>query len=713
MSNDEIRSVIEEALQPERFFVAEPYRLTIERQPREETAWEVFRGHLLDASRTRERQPFESWNVSLRSVRDAASGDVTAEPLLSVKWDSPSNRLHVTRNLLMYGWEAYEASQGVISSRPAQKWMPELVGTIDLDRSRGCISAVGPQDSSNQNRGYPSAANGVSDADSLRAELSTLLLLAVVGTSRLPITSLESPLPAFSLGRLMYLSDDAGGAQPCSDRALLIDRAFSTRSTIVRRAKLLETALRAVSFQDVPQLAERFRQRCREQDVTGREVSGLFHALFNHVALSPYTGFVDNLISLVERLGVSTDGSAVLSFTEVIDVFAYMLRQLARHLTAFDLQTFHNRGANYPDALVLDALLKVYLRLMDGHRGEFETAGDDPEPVQRRKQRRRRAVRQGWLLRKHYEQLPVPDAPTSPGENLRVLPEPFARIPNEQILNPAARNRRLYADDPLEAHLTENGRRILQQSVADLDGPEELRELGTALYLDRPLGVFKEPGAVDRTPLLSYVAFSREIARQRLLHMRRVAAMEDEEPLEHGLKQLEGLPVRGYPVQELPPVERPGVVALEDARKAADDFIFLHTTRSSLAEFLEHYDFEPLKRIAAEAVDWLFSDKPALLIRTTALPAVSESRVVFAHQSGQRSAEPTLRLTAYDGSMQPRLELEAEQRPESPVRYVQSHGQEFLHDGLRVTTVWDQDDDSRQWNARDIRCNQIVLPPRM
>ena len=47
----------------------------------------------------------------------------------------------------------------------------------------------------------------------------------------------------------------------------------------------------------------------------------------------------------------------------------------------------------------------------------------------------------------------------------------------------------------------------------------ELRELGTALYLDRPLGVYKEPAEVDRTPLLSYEAFSLTIAEARLRNL--------------------------------------------------------------------------------------------------------------------------------------------------------------------------------------------------
>ena len=69
------------------------------------------------------------------------------------------------------------------------------------------------------------------------------------------------------------------------------------------------------------------------------------------------------------------------------------------------------------------------------------------------KRLRRRALRQAWLIRRRYEGWPVPDLPTSPGENNRVLPPSHPRVPEEQILQPSRRTRRLYADDPLPSHL--------------------------------------------------------------------------------------------------------------------------------------------------------------------------------------------------------------------------------------------------------------------
>ena len=58
-----IRVAVAEALHPSHFLVSK--RLTLEwAQPgEEEIVWEVFQGRLLDASQTRNRQTFESWNL--------------------------------------------------------------------------------------------------------------------------------------------------------------------------------------------------------------------------------------------------------------------------------------------------------------------------------------------------------------------------------------------------------------------------------------------------------------------------------------------------------------------------------------------------------------------------------------------------------------------------------------------------------------------------
>src|SRR5262249_48011028 len=126
---------------------------------------------------TRERQRFLSWHV-----RDGNDPTAEDEPLLSVKWDRQSRILHITRSVLCHGWESYADVNGAILSRETIRRVRELVGTVVLDR--------------------------FSTPAALRDELAALLFHAVVGASRLPLTSIESPLPAFALGQLFYVYRD-------------------------------------------------------------------------------------------------------------------------------------------------------------------------------------------------------------------------------------------------------------------------------------------------------------------------------------------------------------------------------------------------------------------------------------------------------------------------------------------------------------------------
>src|SRR5262249_36841994 len=128
------------------------------------------------------------------------------------------------------------------------------------------------------------------------------------------------------------------------------------------------------------------------------------------------------------------------------------------------------------------------------------------------KRLRRRALRQGWILWRIYEGHAVPDATTSPGENARVLPPPFEQVPEDQIQNYHRRRTHLFQGQPLPVPPAV----VFQQSLADLLDPRELRELGTAVFLDRPLGRLKAPGEPDQTPMLAYEAFSPSIAARRL-----------------------------------------------------------------------------------------------------------------------------------------------------------------------------------------------------
>src|SRR5262249_2204258 len=133
-----------------------------------------FRGRLLDPAHTRQCRAFLAWNI--HSVEDGAR---SAEPLLSVKLDAAEGSLYVVRGLLCHAWEGYHAGDQVYLSRETRKWVWELVGRIDLAE--------------------------FADRAELTNELAGLLFDAIVGTSRLPLTSVEAPLPAFSFGRLFYL----------------------------------------------------------------------------------------------------------------------------------------------------------------------------------------------------------------------------------------------------------------------------------------------------------------------------------------------------------------------------------------------------------------------------------------------------------------------------------------------------------------------------
>jgi hypothetical protein len=213
--------------------------------------------------------------------------------------------------------------------------------------------------------------------------------------------------------------------------AELLEQGFTTELSPAEQVKMVELVLRAVAAGDVRDVVPLFLKRWNEMGRSGADLSRLLRSVVNDVSLSPYTQFVENLLSFCNELVASR----MWPVAEQVDFFSYVLRQLVRHLTAYDLVNFHNRGANYPDALFLDAVLKEYLRLMelapDLFRGATAT-------------RRRRALRQAWLVRLFYTGHPVPDAPTSPGENARVLPEPFQRVPEEQLVQLTRRKRILY-----------------------------------------------------------------------------------------------------------------------------------------------------------------------------------------------------------------------------------------------------------------------------
>jgi hypothetical protein len=546
---DTVRQAVALALAPGHFFLAPKGQLRLEHLASHTRRWEVFRGRLLDPAHTREERTFEEWHLYL---------DGDPGPVLSLLFDPGRGELHVVRGLLCHVWETYD-SEGSILTREATRWTAELTGTIDLGE--------------------------LADPAELLDELTARLFHAVVGASRLPLTSVEAPLPLFSFGRLGYFHVPGGVGEPARSWRELLERTADVPLTASEQAKRLETLLHATPADEVSELALALPDG----------VLGVLTTTFNEVSLSPWTGLVDRALSLLDELG----RQGRITDAGLADFLGGLLRQVCRHLTAYDLVVFHHRGANYPDALLLDAVLKRLLRLTEEAPALF--AGDAGRL-------RRRALRQTWLLRRTYEGHPVPEVPTSPGESGRVIAG-HPRVPEEVILNPGQRRRRLYDGDPLPPHLGPHGREILRQSGDDLRDSAELRELGVALFLDRPLGVAKQPGEPDQTVLLSHVAFSRSIALgrlQRLADDPEVAVPPEVNSL------LETLEVRGVPVAEVASQSRPGSVSIADARQAADDFVLVRTTTGSARALFAQYGLETV----ADARDvLLLPEANALLFR--------------------------------------------------------------------------------------------------
>ncbi len=583
-----VESLVSVVLSPERFLALPPYRARITQATDETLRWEVFLGHLLDAGATRREETFASWHVFLD--RDAARATT---PLISVRWHRPTASVHVTRQILTHAHEAFEESPGVIGTRPTQKWVSELIGAVSV------------------------AGN---DRDEAERQLARLIYLATVGVSRLPITSLESPLPCFSLGQFSYWPREVTGTSASNSPYARLQFFLQGKDPELG-GRALEFALRGLPPDtDITLLAD-----LRKLGV--QRTSQLLREIFNQAALAPHTSFADRLVHLLARLA-SEDWFGPRAALETL---SFMLRQLCRHLTAFDLTLFHSFGANYPDALLLDALLKAILHLAD-EQAQLVMA-DEARLL-------RRAIRAGMLLRKHYEGLRVPDAPTSMGENARVLPEPFVRVPEDQIIDHGKRRRTLFSDDPTSALFSGRTAPILERAFADLDEPRELQELGAAIFLDRPLGAFKQPGEVDRTPLVSYVAFSRFVAQRRLATAKSAGWLTG--PRHEALRSRLGkLAPAGLAAAELQCCERPGVVSLADANKAAADFIILRSTRSSLDTLLRWYDWQSLADRFPAMHRWLQEDADVLLVARQESSLKSAPQLEFL-----RGREPRFVLSA-------------------------------------------------------------------
>jgi len=642
--NRKLIALIAEMFRPAHFFLGPELELEWEHVAEQELLWELFQGRLLDPAHTRQRRSLAAWKAYAKSPPGESRPN---EPLLALYLDAEAGQLHVVRGLDSYVWEGYDAGGSVFLSRERRKWVRELVRTIRLDR-------------------FP-------DSEELRDELACALFQAVVGTSRLPLSSVETPLPQFSFGQLFYCyrPDALPNAGPARGwRGLLADmlapslKAFGERD--VSASRLLETFLHAVPAEEMSDAARAFVHRWSQGGRTVADLPAILRTLFNQVSLSPYTDLVAKTLAFLRAL----EAHGLFHTEQVVDFLSFLLRHIGRHLTAFDLVLFHHRGANYPDALLLDEVLKEYLAILERRPDLFRTC------------LRRRALRQGWLLRRRYEGHAVPDLPTSPGENMRVLPPSHPRVPEEQITQPARRRRQLYADDPLLPRLRGQVFEVLRQSFLDLEHPDEWRELGLGVFLDRPLGVGKAVAEPDGTLLLSAEAFSLSIARQRLLALAGDLGIPAEDTFVQHL--LARPPLPGLPLDALGGPLRPGTVSLTDARRASADFVFLRNTPSSVKAFLAQFDFTPLTQ--QFAIDDLLSGKDVLIARSA----------------------PSGHLVIYDAQLRPRLELEVAAEEGFEIRA----GQEYPVNGLRVRSVNVPAAGKEIWKTHNMASKPLSLPPR-
>jgi hypothetical protein len=632
-----VRRLAAEVIAAPHFFVAPDLDLEWAQFDREETSWEIFRGRLLDPAHTRERAVFESWNVYEKTA-DRRSD----EPLLSLNLDAAAGVLYVVRGLECYVWEGYDSGGGVILSRERRKWVRELVATLRLDQ--------------------------FADLDELRDEMICGLYHAVVGTSRLPLTSVEAPLPAFSFGRLFYWFRE--------DSQESWDELFRALLPRPEGGKLLQTYLFTRRFEETT--VWEFVDLLGDSRALRHEILTALEAMFNDASLSPWTNLTERMLLFLGYI----ESTSVVTEEQVIDFLAGLLRKIGRHLTSYDLVTFHHRGANYPDALLLDAVLKKYLVNVTIRPDHFLDA-DEGGPARRVKRLRRRALRQGWVVRRRYEGHPVPDSPTSPGENNRVLPPSHPRVPEEQVLQTARRTRRLYDGDPLTKYLTPDAAAVLRQSVADLSHPAELQELGVGLFLDRPLAADKAPGEPDASPLFSGIAFSRSTAVQRIHALAREEILAEQKPsLDDCLRALLESPPRGLPLDRIGGVSRPGAVSLTDARLASPDFEFLQSTMGAFITLFRLFDFSPLQ----QRFEALFPQitRP-LFVRDPSGPG----------------------FLVYNDRQRLCMELEVDRTR----GFVRRAGVEYPAGGLLVKRVWEETADG-SLREHDLRAAPIRLPPQ-
>jgi hypothetical protein len=191
---------------------------------------------------------------------------------------------------------------------------------------------------------------------------------------------------------------------------------------------------------------------------------------------------------------------------------------------------------------------------------------------------------------------------------------------------------------------------VLRQSALDLDHAAERRELGAALFLDRPFGAGKAPAEPDATLLLASLAYSRSIAEQRLHLLATDLGLADEQVQ----RWRDGLVFPGLPLEAIGGAVKPATVSSSDARRAAPDFVFLHTLPGSVRGLKEQFERGVVAGL--ENAPW-FSSR-VLIARSVTGPGV----------------------TVYDEALRPVVEVE----PVLTSGYAKRAGEEWPAAGWRV-----------------------------
>src|SRR5262249_39548372 len=135
---------------------------------------------------------------------------------------------------------------------------------------------------------------------------------AVVGTSRLPLTSVEAPLPAFSFGRLYY--GYRGGNLPHEGplrtwRELLQVHPGHLQSHPACEGHWMETFLRTVPAHTIPEAAEEVLRQGVHCALIPRQIApvvpettrllDVLYRMYNGVSLSPWTDLTEKALSFV------------------------------------------------------------------------------------------------------------------------------------------------------------------------------------------------------------------------------------------------------------------------------------------------------------------------------------------------------------------------------------------------------------------------------